>query len=463
MKKLLLFAGLVGLLGAVGLALAAAGYEEVVRPNTYVGVVPVGGLTRDEAAHKLRVWWETEKRRALTLRNDALTRTPPPMRPSELGVALDDQQSVAELPYQDFWQNAGQRLGASNPDRTVVNPVFKTLAAGYDALRDFIRDNAGRPSPATVRYVDGRIERTPEVSGFRLDEAKLPEAIVAALKGDGTIDVPLIEADKRVPDAALDQVVEVVSEFSTAFPASQFNRNENIRLAAGRLDGVVLMPGDSVSFNSTVGKRTLADGFKEAGVYVNGRHDTGVGGGICQVSTTLYNAALFANLKVKNRRNHSMPVAYVPIGRDATVDYGLIDLVLENPYDTPVAVTSEYQRGRLFFRILGKKDPSLEIKIVSDGHKSWSLGEKIVKDPSVPPGKEVVIEKGSMGHSVNTYRIVYRNGVEVAREPLGKSYYRGGQKIIAVNPEDAAPPEGGEAPTPPPADSTVAPVGSPGR
>lgn len=445
MKKFLLLAGLALVLGAVGLGLAAAGYEEVVRPNTYVGMVPVGGLTRDAAARKLRVWWETEKRRHLTLKNDSLTRTPPPMKPSELGVLLDDQASVDRLPFQDFWQDAGSKIGRSEPERTVVAPRFKTVAE-YDALREFIRDNAGRPRPAAVRFVAGAIKREPEVSGYRLDEAKLPEAIVEALRGDGTVLVPLIEADKSVPDSALDQIVEVVSEFSTAFPASQYNRNQNIRLAAERLDGVVLMPGDSVSFNSTVGKRTLADGYKEAGVYRNGRHDTGVGGGICQVSTTLYNAALFANLRIKSRRNHSMPVAYVPIGRDATVDYGVIDLVLENPYATPIAVTSEYQRGRLFFRVLGKKDPGLEIKIVSDGHKSWSLGEKVVKDPSLPPGKEVVIEKGSLGHSVNTYRVVYRNGVEIARESLGKSYYRGGQKIIAVSPDEPEPQD--EAPSP---------------
>ncbi len=447
MKKLFLGIGVPLCLVGAGLMLVAARHEERVRPNTFVGLVPVGELTHEEAARKLRVWWETERRRKLTVHHDALTRTPPPMKPGELGIALDDQASVANLPYENFWEDAGRTVvrGAQEPMR--FEPVFRSLAVGHDVLRDFVRDNAGRPQAATVRYVEGLIQRQPEVSGFRLDEEALPRAIVEALKGDGTIELPMVEADKRVPDDALDAIVNVVSEFSTRFPASKFNRNSNIQLAAAHLDGVVLMPGDTMSFNNTVGRRTIDGGFKEAGVYRNGRHDTGVGGGICQVSTTLYNAALFANLKIVKRQNHSMPVPYVPVGRDATVDYGVIDLVIENSYDTPVAVSSEYQRGRLFFRILGKRDESLSVRLTSDGAKSWDLGVKIVKDPKVPVGKRVIVEKGAKGRSVNTYRIVLRNGVEIAREPLGRSYYRGGQRIVAVNPNKEEPkPEPPEKP-----------------
>ena len=446
---------------ATGLMLVAARGEERIRPNTFVGLVAVGGLTRDDAARKLRVWWETEKRRTLTLHHDALTRTPPPMKPSELGLTLDDQASVDPLPYESFWADAGRTLSRTDQEPMRFDPVFRTLDVEHDVLRDFVRDNAGRPQAAAVRFRTGAIVREPEISGFRLDESLLPKAIVEALKGNGSIELPLIEAAKRVPDEALDGIVDLVSEFTTKFPASQYDRSSNIQLAASHLDGVVLMPGDSVSFNNTVGRRTIDGGFKEAGVYVNGRHDVGVGGGICQVSTTLYNAALFANLKILKRQNHSMPVAYVPVGRDATVDYGSIDLVIENNYDTPIAVSSEYERGRLTFRILGQKDTSLSVKLTSDNAKSWALPEKIVKDPTVPLGKRVIVEKGSKGHSINTYRVVYRNGVEIAREPLGRSYYRGGQRIIAVNPnaDKQEVPEAPEKPEHEGIPDTVPPIG----
>jgi len=175
-----------------------------------------------------------------------------------------------------------------------------------------------------------------------------------------------------------------------------------------------LAPGEKLSFNKTVGRRTIENGFKLAGVYKAGKHDLGIGGGICQVSSTLYNAVLLSDLKVLRRQNHSMPVAYLPVGRDATVDYGSIDLVFENTMSTPVAISSSYTPGRLTFRVLGKKDPSISVKILSIGHRSWDTGVKTVMDPTLPAGKRLIVEKGSRGHSVSTYRLVSRT---VCRSP----------------------------------------------
>ncbi len=169
-----------------------------------------------------------------------------------------------------------------------------------------------------------------------------------------------------------------------------------------------------------------------AGVYKKGKHDVDVGGGICQVSTTLYNAALFANLKILQRHNHSMPVPYVPPGQDATVDYGALDLAIENNTASSIAICSEYHPGRLTFRILGKRDPGMKVKIESTGKQRWDPGTQLISDPTLPAGQKKVIDKGAAGESVKTYRVVYREGKEVRRESLGTSYYKGGQKIVAV-------------------------------
>jgi vancomycin resistance protein YoaR len=194
------------------------------------------------------------------------------------------------------------------------------------------------------------------------------------------------------------------------------------------------MPGETLSFNGIVGRRTLKRGFKLAGVYKNGKHDTGIGGGICQVSTTLYNASLLGNLKIRRRSNHSLPVAYVPLGRDATVDYGNLDLVIENSYTTPLAVVSQYEPGRLTFRLLGKRDPDLEVKITSKPGRTDRQPEEVetVNDPKLPLGVQKIVEPGSIRRSVLTYRKIYRGGRLVETQPLGASYYGGGTKIIAV-------------------------------
>ena len=217
------------------------------------------------------------------------------------------------------------------------------------------------------------------------------------------------------------------------------------------------MPGESLSFNGTVGRRTERAGFKLAGVYKAGKHDVGIGGGICQVSTTLYNASLFANLKIRQRSNHSLPVAYVPLGRDATVDYGSLDLVVENDTDAPMGVVNTYRPGRLTFRILGKKDPSLKVKVVQEGGRSWGMPVKTVVDRRLPAGARRIVEPGSSGHSVSTYRLVYRNGKLVERQALGRSSYGGGTRVVAVGP--AAPPRPkAPAPVAPPASAMDAPT-----
>ena len=212
----------------------------------------------------------------------------------------------------------------------------------------------------------------------------------------------------------------------------QESRYSNIRLASSKLNGLVLLPGERVSFNDTVGRRTEKGGFKLAGVYKNGKHDVDVGGGICQVSTTLYNAALLADLKIVQRHNHSMPVPYVPLGQDATVDYGALDLQIQNNSTSPIAISSEYHPGKLTFRILGRKDPGLRVKILSDGKQRWDAGTLVVVDPALAPGQKKVVDKGASGQSIKTYRVVYRDGREIRKESLGLSYYKGGQKVIAV-------------------------------
>ena len=118
---------------------------------------------------------------------------------------------------------------------------------------------------------------------------------------------------------------DTLSEFSTRYAASNVNRTTNLRLAANQINGTVLMRGETFSYNDGVGERTIAAGYKEAPIYVSGRVEDGLGGGICQITTTLYNAAVFANLEIVERTNHQFVPSYVGAGRDATVVYGAID------------------------------------------------------------------------------------------------------------------------------------------
>lgn len=436
-KGLVIGIGTVAIM-ATGVAVMGARYEPVLRPNSKVGQVDVGGLTKIDAAKKLRIWWEGERILPLSLTNSRLTRELPSMTPGALGVTLDDKESVDQLPIQSFVEAVKEKVANSKIEPQAFPVRYKKVTVDVTPLRKAVKASYGVAKPARVRYENGVILKEPEVSSLQLVADQLQDAVILALQSDRVVNLPLEESPKVISDAALETMNEVVSEFSTNFPHNP-PRTSNIKLAASRINGTIIPAHGKFSFNQVVGERTLGGGFQVAGVYKNGRHDEGVGGGICQVSTTLYNAALFANLNIGRRSNHSMPVAYVPIGRDATVDYGSLDLVIENPYDQPLALTSEYAPGKLTFRVIGTKVPGLSIKLVSGPVTSWANGEAYVNDPDLPAGEKEVTERGSRGFLVMTYRHVYQDGQLVKTETLGRSRYPGGKKIIAVGTKGAKP------------------------
>lgn len=159
---------------------------------------------------------------------------------------------------------------------------------------------------------------------------------------------------------------DLLSDFSTKYSASNKNRTTNLILAANKINGTVLMPGEIFSYNKIVGERTIEAGYKEAPIYVEGRVEDGLGGGICQITTTLYNAVLYANLEVTERSNHQFVPSYANASRDATVVYGAIDFKFKNNRDYPIKITCSVSNGIANFKIFGlKTENDYEVQITS--------------------------------------------------------------------------------------------------
>lgn len=161
---------------------------------------------------------------------------------------------------------------------------------------------------------------------------------------------------------------KVLGTYTTKAKWGQTNRNTNIRLACEAINEYVVQPGAQFSFNTVVGQRTKERGYKEAGVYVNGQVDTGVGGGICQVSSTLFNAALLSNMTITARRAHSLPVSYLPRGRDAAVSWGGPEFKFKNPYSFPVMICTYFNPNtcEIVISIKGRADataPNVKISV----------------------------------------------------------------------------------------------------
>lgn len=424
--------------------IVAARYVPTIKPNTFVGTIDIGRLTQAEAEKKVREWWWSVKANPLEVRLKDHDLGIGKLTPSQMDTIVDDEATVAAAPVDNAIEGTEHALGQGSVDKTTIDIKFKSAHVNLAKLEKAVLE-ASHPEPAKFSYVSGVVYTKPEVSGYALDAKLLPQVVGKAVIDQSAVSLPVVEAPHKISNEELASITDLVSTFTTRFPINA-NRNNNIKVASSKINNIFLRPGDRLSFNHTVGRRTIEGGFRDAPVYKNGKHDHGVGGGICQVSTTLYNASLFGNLKIVQRSNHSLPVAYVPLGRDATVDYGSKDLVIENNYATPIVVQSVYARGSLTFRILGKRDPDLSVKIERTGLSSFAGAVEYVTDPKLPPGKTRVIEHGSTGHSVSTFRLVYKAGKLVAREPLGHSYYQAAKRIVARGPAAPVVPS-----TPPPA------------
>ena len=195
---------------------------------------------------------------------------------------------------------------------------------------------------------------------------------------------------------------DLLAKFSTNYNARDTDRTTNLRLAAEKINGTVLMPGETFSYNTVVGERTIAAGYKEAAMYQNGEVVDGLGGGICQISTTLYNAVLYSNLEIVERRNHQFVPSYASAGRDATVVYGSIDFKFKNTRNYPVKILCTVSGGVAKCEIYGlKENPDYDVEITSR-----------------------VTETTATSIKSETYKTVRQNGQVISSERINKDTYK---------------------------------------
>ena len=277
-------------------------------------------------------------------------------------------------------------------------------------------------------------EFEPHQVGYSLNQAALSRDIAQALSGGGGS--VQMQVDTVQPQFTQENVASqygMISYAVTNASSSSSNRLSNIRLALKSINGVWLDPGESFSFNQVVGQRTTARGYKTAAAYASGKVIDEVGGGICQVSTTLFNAVVKANLKVTQRSAHSMTVSYVDIGKDAAVDWGNKDLCFTNTSGERVYIcgyVTDDKRVRIgvFGRLLENG-----VTITLEGQKTGTkaFGTEYQMNFSMASGATKVVQKGKDGCSATTYKIWWDSeGNEIKREELCKSNYNATPQII---------------------------------
>ena len=204
-------------------------------------------------------------------------------------------------------------------------------------------------------------------------------------------------------------------------------------MAAGKINGKVLLVGDEFSYNQTVGERTIAAGYKMAATYSGGKVVDGLGGGICQISSTLYDAVVFADLDVTVRRNHQFITSYLPGGKDATVVWGSQDFKFKNSRKYPIRITTTVSGGVATIQIWGhREETEYDISIETKKTDTIAYTTQYINDSSLPVGTQKVVQNGNNGSKYEAYKVKRLNGEVVSRTLLSKDTYNAMQKIVRV-------------------------------
>ncbi len=287
--------------------------------------------------------------------------------------------------------------------------------------------------PQDAYYTTNPYVVHPHVNGLDFS-ISMEEATAILTEEKESYVIPLKEITPKVTTNQIgtEAFPDLLGSFSTTYSTRNSNRSTNIRLASSKINGTVLMPGETFSYNQVVGKRTAAAGYKSAAVYANGEVTTGIGGGICQVSSTLYNAVLYANLEIVARKNHGFNPGYVKAGRDATVSWGGPDFKFKNNREYPIKIVCSGTGGKINFQIFGlKTDNEYEVEIQSNIVQTIAYKTIYQNDSSLAKGKTRVIQSGSNGCKTETYKILKQNGKVVSKTLLSKDTYNPHNKIVA--------------------------------
>ena len=336
------------------------------------------------------------------------------------GVKVDEEQLLADI-YKVLNEESEEEkieipMSEDTPDKIDINKIHEEV---YKEVKD-------------AYYTSNPFTVYPEEEGIDFD-VEQANTIIAEEKEEYIIPLKITKPSKTVKDIGTEAFPDLLATFSTKYNAGNAGRTTNLRLAANKINGTVLLPNEEFSYNAVVGERTISAGYKMAATYSNGAVVDGLGGGICQISSTLYDAVVMANLKITTRRNHQFVTSYVPAGKDATVVWGSQDFKFLNSRKYPVRITATVQGGIATVQVWGiKEEVEYDISIETKKIATIAPATQYVQDPSLAPGQQKVVQAGSDGRKVEAYKVTRLNGQVVSTTLLSRDTYNAMKRIVHV-------------------------------
>lgn len=365
--------------------------------------------------------------------NEINVKMPDAMQDNTYSIEEDDKELIITR------GKAGKVIDIENAKKQII----EAIQTGSDGVLTLKIDNAECPEiniekihsevksePQDATYTTDPFEIIPHKNGIDFDVEKAKE-VIKEQKDEYTVDLIITEPKVHTNEIGEEAFPDLLSSFSTKYDEGNVPRSKNLKIALSKLNGVVIMPGEVFSYNKTLGKRTVEEGYQYANGFAGGKVVPMLAGGICQISSTLYDAALYANMKIVERHNHMFQAGYVEPGKDATVVYGSLDFQFENTRKYPIMLKTKSGSGVAEIKIFGiKEEVEYDIEIITEVQSYTSYNVVYENDTSLAPGKESVAQWGLKGCKSKTYRIVSLNGQEISKELLSTDSYSPLNKIV---------------------------------
>lgn len=467
-KKLLIGGILIGVIILIGLSLGTIGFmytksnafNHVFANGVYIEDLALGGLTKEEAKAKLEqnISTLTSKQQIVFTNGDVSKAVPL----SNLGITYNIDETIDKAFDIGHDLSLFERYKVAKDGLKENQYFYLDKSIDENIIKEQVNSLAElfyiEPVNATLERINRTFVTTKEANGTKLDVEATHQKVMETLneldneKGDKhTIEVVTEVIPPEFTEASLADCQTLVSSFSTSYNNSDLNRNENLKVAAHKISRT-LLPDEIFYLSNQLEPFTEAEGYKNAGTIVNGKIEDSLGGGICQVASTLYNTVLLTDLEIVYRQNHSLAVSYVPLGRDATYNTGSIDFQFKNNSGYPIFIDGYCENNQVIVDIYGHKSMKSDYTIKFESVVTEEIPAPQTKyedDPTLEIGKEVVDVKALDGKRVSLYKLYYDGDKLVNKVLVNNSYYRpraavikkGTKKTVADNHSNTKPTE----------------------
>ena len=414
--------------------------DRTIADNIYIGDIAVGGMTEAQATEAVNDYVKSLGDTEFTLTVDDKSVV---AKASDLGVEWSNPVLVQDAMDVGRTGNLIERY-KSKKDLEHENLVYDiTYTADKDKVTQFLEANTADMNQDAINYglkrENGVFSIVDGQNGVAVDVDKSADEIVSYIEdtwsqSDASIELTADVVEPEGTKEQLARVKDVLGTYTTDFSSSSAGRTQNVRNGASKINGHVIYPGEQFSVYEAVNPFTAENGYELAGSYENGTTVQTYGGGICQVSTTLYNAVIRAELSIDERFCHSMIVSYVQPSMDAAIAGTYKDLKFTNNYDFPVYIEGYTNGGQITFTVYGEETRPADRKVIfeSETTSKTEPETKFVASDAHGIGYVNTDQNAHTGYTAKLWKIVKENGVEVSREPYNNSTYNASPKIVTV-------------------------------